>query len=183
MNQGPHSYAPPIEKKRSNGLIVGVAAGSIAALLFGVTVLVAVALQGTHKYVQNAKLAEARAALGAMGKGAVAAYEAAGDAPDRALCPSARAPVPGTLGPVTGKTYQSSPREWRDDPGFACLGFEMVMPQLYQYDFASDADDVSAKARGDLDGDGVPSSFELVGKVEDGVLVLAPALIETNPQE
>ena len=174
-----------------------------------VGVLAALAIYGVTKYVANAKTAEARTAVNRMAKDATSAYykeKMAGSVLElggvavatNELCASASATVPASADSIKGQKYQSSPAEWNpagDDQktGWKCLGFSMTDPQYYMYDYQAETvtgtgASFTASAQGDLDGDGVLSTFSMTGTVaadETGetVLTLAPALHEENPQE
>jgi hypothetical protein len=86
-----------------------------------------------------------------------------------------------------GGKFQSAPRDWLVDEtahaGFACLGFALQFPQLYQYDYRASATDFTLTARGDLDGDGHTSTFKVTGKVTGGALVIAPNVEQIDPEE
>ncbi|MBX3199925.1 MAG: fimbiral protein pilA [Labilithrix sp.] len=166
-------------------MIIAIVAGVVLLVLVGIIgVLAVLGIYGTRKYIANAKTAEARNAVAMMARDAAAAYESS-DEPgaSRELCPSARAPVPASVLDVSARKYMSSPSDWSGDPGFSCLGFEMSTPQYYQYDYKNAVDGFTAIARGDLDGDGVLSSFVLAGHVQGGLVVVAPTIVETNPEE
>lgn len=117
-----------------------------------------------------------------LGRSAAAAYER-----DGTLCPSATHPVPQDLRAVRGTKYPSTPADWSADgrkAGFACLRFSMPSPQYFQYSYASvSGSSFTVQAHGDLDGDGVPSTFQLTGEVEGNKVVLTPSIMETNPTE
>jgi type IV pilus assembly protein PilA len=158
-----------------------------------VGILAALAVYGVSRYVKNAKTAEARDALGRMGKDAVGAFQRetmAGSvlalggsaAVIHALCASAP-PVPGDV-PKAAK-YQSKPSEWLES-NWACLRFSMNEPQYFQYEYQSPGGDSNGTiftciAKGDLDGDGADySQFQMNGSIQmDGnkkVASLAPAI-------
>jgi len=122
----------------------------------------------------------------------------------RALCASANQTVPAGVASVQGAKYQSnqgSAADWNFDAtaagaalntfgaGFACLKFSMSAPQYYMYNYQSAAAGTISKiftatANGDLNGDGVTSSFSLAGAVgSDSNLYVAPNIIETDPEE
>jgi type IV pilus assembly protein PilA len=169
-----------------------------------VGILAVLAIYGVRKYIANAKTAEARNNIGQIGKDAAAEFEkesmpgtiltpGSSAANSRALCKSEAGPVPGSIGSVGGKKYQSSPGDWNagaaTNVGFACLKFSMDMPQYYQYSYSaggtgSVGDSFTATANGDLNGDGVESTFQLIGSVNNSyVLNIAPNMTETNPEE
>ncbi len=152
---------------------------SLGALGLGVValgVLGTLALSGTRKYVALSKAAEATSTVTTLGLDAARAYERDDPA---VLCASASQPVPASMAAVSAKSYASSPAEWRADPaerGFTCLRFELFSPQHYQYHYrrtggpsgSAPGDGYEAEARGDLDGDGVFSSFKTTGTIEPG---------------
>jgi type IV pilus assembly protein PilA len=180
-----------------------------------VGVLAALAIYGVRKYIANAKTAEARNSLGQMSKDASTAYAREGmdstimvagksTGVVNRLC-LASTPVPTDATPIKGQKYQSKPSEWTTDQpkgptgsyeGFACLKFSMQDPQYYQYEYVGPADmgaaqavgaKFSAIARGDLDGDGDLSTFQIDGEVKNeggGVEVfVSPNILEINPEE
>jgi len=174
-----------------------------------VGVLAALAIYGVRKYIANAKTAEARNSLGQISKDASSAYAREGMAGDvlalgnvanisNKLCASATKSVPATKGSIQGQKYQSSPAEWAVDQGtlhtgFACLKFTMTDPQYYMYTYTStgggaNGDTFNAIANGDLNGDGVLSTFQMDGKVQKGAtggleVTVSPNVKETNPEE
>ena len=112
--------------------------------------------------------------------------------PIHQLCGSASAPVPIVV-PRASK-YQSSASDWQTDrvsnAGFYCLKFEMTMPQYYQYDYKRSGsgllpgDRFEAIAHGDLNGDGVTSTFSIQGQISpSGVVTVAPTILELSPEE
>jgi type IV pilus assembly protein PilA len=162
-----------------------------------VGVLAALAIYGVTKYIASAKTTEAKNAIGRIAKDASSAYTrekmagavlapGAQAALSNALC-GASAAVPADIAAVEGKKYQSSVADWESGDqatGWKCLKFSMQEPQNYQYQYLIPAaDQFVAQAQGDLDGDDVLSKFELRGAVQAGVVNLAPAIIETNPEE
>lgn len=166
-------------------------------------ILAVLATIGVRKYIANSKTAEARNSLGQMGKDVAAQYEKENMAGtvlgqgntatlSRAICNSATVQVPDSPTKIKGAKYQSAPADWNKDQatnaGFACLKFTMDQPQYFQYNYVATNvgagnDAFTATANGDLNGDGVLSTFQLVGAVTNGVMNLAPNLTEQNPEE
>jgi type IV pilus assembly protein PilA len=168
-------------------------------------VLAALAIYGVRKYLTNAKTAEARTGLGRLAKDAQSAYEretlsqavvnigtAKGIA--RALCPSAPATVPAAKVSIANSKYQSSPAEWRDGAGWECLKFTMSDPQYFMYGYTSTGtsgatgDSFAGTANGDLDGDGLLSTFTYGGTIQasadnDKVLTLFDQIREADIEE
>lgn len=167
-----------------------------------VGVLAALAIYGVRKYLLNSKTAEVRNAVGQMAKDAKAAYEresmsstilAAGATAGLSnnLCSDATASVPSGKASIAGQKYQSNPTEWSVDQttpgkGFACLRFAMSDPQYYMYDYKGTtgaSGTFLASGMGDLNGDGVTSTFSLSGAVTAGTVYVAPNFAEDKPEE
>jgi len=129
------------------------------------------------------------------GKGATVTHGAV--APG--LCDSSD-PVPASLNSIKGRKYQPTPGDYTSGDsmtGWRCLLFTSTLPQYYQYTYrAGGGGNVSVTlphggnpkglsqdyewlttAQGDLNGDGVLSTFLLQGYVDtDGRIVTAPAI-------
>jgi type IV pilus assembly protein PilA len=173
-----------------------------------VGILASLAIYGVRKYIANAKTAEAKNSLGQIGKDAQTAYEketlSAGVMAvssttnvSRSLCYTAIASVPAAVTSVKGAKYQSnqgSSADWNADSanpgaGFACLKYSMAAPQYYMYTYNSGAagappPSFTALANGDLNGDGITSTFTLIGSVlSDTNLYVSPTIQETLPEE
>jgi type IV pilus assembly protein PilA len=161
-----------------------------------VGVLAVLAAYGVRQYIRNAKSAEATNSVGRMAKDAAGAFDMErSHAPSgqRAFCRSASASVPASISAVAGKKYQSAASEWNVDAptnsGFACVMFTMDAPQYYRYSYVSTGtgnvgDQFTAIANGDLDGDGIASTFQLVGQLVPGMVAhLAPNLLVVDGEE
>jgi type IV pilus assembly protein PilA len=171
-------------------------------------VLAALAIYGVRKYIANSKTAEARNSLGQMSKDSATHYEQEGMNPTvlaqgastavlRALCGSSAGPatVPtGGVSGVKGMKYQSNAAEWNGalntNIGFYCLKFEMDQPQYYMYSYTSSGtlgaagDSFTATANGDLNGDGVTSTFSITGSINTSMILnVAPTIAEFSPEE
>jgi type IV pilus assembly protein PilA len=161
-------------------------------------VLAALAIYGVRKYVMNAKTAEARGAVARIGKDATTAFArpkmagtvlALGGSAEGsfALCGSATS-VPSGKAKIKGAKYQSNPTEWTAgsmSAGWQCLKFSMDDPQYFMYNYTADvsAGTFSASGQGDLDADDALSTFTMNGAVQGGSAMLAPNLIEVDPEE
>jgi len=172
-----------------------------------VGVLAVLAVYGVRKYIANSKTAEARNSLGQISKDAATAYEkesmtvtgvltqGASSATLRQLCQSASNPIPAAATSIAGKKYQSAPGDWAADQatagkGFACLKYSMDQPQYFMYSYAvtgsgsAQGDSFNAVANGDLNGDGILSTFGVSGIIGTGmVLNVAPTISEALPEE
>jgi hypothetical protein len=151
----------------------------------GVGTLGALAIFGVRRYLSAAKAAEAKNTIGAIGRGAVMAYEREQLGPSNAalhkLCKSA-IPVPSKVPrgtkvlPAGGQDFDTGDQE----RGWRCLKFTITEPIRYQYTYTVGGPYKGPKrggpdpgpngfeiaAEGDLDGDGVTSLFTLVGVVD-----------------
>jgi type IV pilus assembly protein PilA len=170
-----------------------------------VGILSLLAAYGVRKYIASSKTSEARNSLGRMADGAVIAYEdehmnesvlsgGASTGLTRTLCNSASATVPANVSAVQGRKYQSSSADWSTDAavsgtGFSCLHFTIDEPQYYLYGYtasgtSSVGDSFTASANGDLNGDGILSTFSVVGAISSGFVVhVAPNMLEILPEE
>jgi type IV pilus assembly protein PilA len=176
-----------------------------------VGILAVLAVYGVRKYITNAKTAEARNSLGQIGKDASTKYEGEGMAGAvlapgsatgivRQLCGTGlgQQTVPALPASIRGQKYQSTAADWNNAAdsaagiGWPCLRFSMNDPQYFQYGYvrnaAADATGAAgqftATAQGDLNGDGVLSTFTLLGQIQaNGVLNVAPNITDLNPDE
>ncbi len=156
-------------------------------------VLAALAIYGVRRYLASAKTGEAKDKVGAISRGAQAAYEretadsqalaegSESTAASHALCGPA-VPVPAAV--PAGKKYQPMTSNGNDFEtgdtmnGWKCLKFNMTQPHYYQYQYNTVStvttantgsvcqnDCYEAGARGDLDDDNVFSAFVRTGQV------------------
>jgi len=176
-----------------------------------VGILASLAAYGVRKYVANAKTAEAMNSLGQISKDSATAFEKeslvasvlggkTSTGITRALCASATQTVPSSIALIQGKKYQSNQgasKDWSFDEvtnkGFSCLKFSMSAPQYYLYNYTSDGNpsatpsvqgtEFTATANGDLNGDGITSTFQAIGAVTSSSLYVSPSLLVTDPGE
>jgi type IV pilus assembly protein PilA len=170
-----------------------------------VGILAVLAIYGVQKYIANAKTAEARNALGRMSQAAVGVYEqehmagtvlpqGTATTLSRVLCKSSSQSVPTAISAVQGRKYQSSYSDWNVDgagnSGFACLHFTIDSPQYYMYCYTlagsggSPGDSFTGTANGDLNGDGIESTYSLSGSINSNfILNVAPNMQVTMPEE
>jgi type IV pilus assembly protein PilA len=168
-------------------------------------ILAMLAAYGVRKYIATSKTAEARNALGRIGNAAVISYEddeymastmmvpGSSTGLTRQLCNKASQPVPSDISFVQGKKYQSSLADWNLDAagnsGFACLKFTIDQPQYFMYTYTvsgivNPGDSFTATANGDLNADGMMSTFSLTGAINSAYVVnVAPNMLEVSPEE
>ena len=191
--QPPHGY-PQQQKSGSSTIWIVLAVGGVVAV-FGLGVMASLAIFGVRKYLANAKQAEVLSSLSEIQKNAVIAYHLEElTSATRTLCPSASRPVPVSMSSLRGTKYLAAAGEWQTDAatnsGFSCLRFEMSSPQYYQYDYqrtgsgTKPGDAFSGIGHGDLNGDGVVSTYALGGAIgASGEVELEPTPRITNAGE
>ncbi|WP_437787122.1 type IV pilin protein [Sorangium sp. So ce1097] len=174
-------------------------------------VLAALAIFGVRRYLASAKTSEAKNSVGAITRGAAAAFEretaaseilgagADSAAASHSLCESATA-VPDAV--PAGVKYQPDSTEGQDfetgsaTGGWKCLRFSMTQPIYYQYHYVLGAripgvtlspdptdQGFEAGAVGNLDNDAVNSYFTRGGTVTAGQLTLATQIYIENEYE
>jgi len=176
-----------------------------------VGVLASLAIYGVRGYVAHAKTTEARNSLGEISKDAATAFEKETMASSvlaakvstgvtRALCASASQTVPAAATSIKGTKYQANQavlKDWNVDAtankGFACLKFGISAPQYYLYNYTSDGNaaasppvvgtQFTATANGDLNGNGILSTFTVLGAVAGANLYISPSIQEQSPDE
>lgn len=172
-----------------------------------VGILAALAIYGVSKYMKSSKTTEARNSLGQIGKDASAAFtrekmsngllaaQATAEV-SNTLCNDASNKVPAAKASIQGRKYQSSSKpgeDWQvgsESAGWKCVRFTMDAPQYYMYGYDApttstgvDAEEFTATAEGDLDGDGTLSTFTMNGRIQGRTVTLSPNIGETDPEE
>jgi hypothetical protein len=134
-------------------------------LALGVSLLgciLAVAIPTFVSEVHASRFVEPESGLSRLGTSALAWAEVNGRFPDSApLTPAA---------PPRGKKEVDPPGTW-DGPTWKALAFRAspeAVPHAYSFAFDGTGTAFVGRARGDLDGDGILSTFELRGKLRPG---------------
>ncbi len=163
------------------------------------SIVAALGIYGTRRYLASAKSAEAKNMLGAMSRSAAAAYEreelGPGNTVVHRLCKSAE-PVPRVV-PAARKYMPSTATgtDWDTGDqatGWRCLKFALSEPHYFRYTYTQGGpykgparggpdpgpDGFEVAAEGDLDGNGVTSLYTRIGKVDPrtGSVVLGAEL-------
>ena len=167
-------------------------------------ILAVLAIYGVSRYLKTSKTAEATGSVGQITKNAQEAatrekLASAAISPGTTvaigscLCKTSDK-VPTAAVPASEK-YQSRQSDWNGDAvsGWVCLRFTMDQPQYYQYEYTATsncptvtaaADEIHGIARGDLDGNGTTSVFDMAGIVQaDRSIAMAPTIAITNETE
>ena len=199
---GPPTQSPQPKKGFPTWAIVLLVVGGLVVV--GVPTLAALSIYGVRRYLAAAKTAEAKNTIGAISRAAAAAYESeqlgADNRLTHRLCASAR-PVPASIASVKAMKYMPNPAAGTDfnsgdaQTGWQCLKFSMSMPVYYRYQYhqgsgylvpstAPGPDGFEASAQGDLDGDGILSTFARTGTVGPSeTVVLATTIYTDNEME
>lgn len=124
--------------------------------------VLAVALPAVVSNLHGSRFVEPTDGLERIGRAAVTYAEANGHFPESApLTPAA---------PPRGKKEADPPGTW-DTPAWRALDFRPSpegVPHAYAFSFESNGTTFVAQARGDLDGDGITSLFEIRGTAKPG---------------
>lgn len=161
-------------------------------------ILSAIGMYGLARYVRHAKTTEALSSLNSLAVAAADFYNAsdatqpAGASPQdvhamRHFPPSSRVAIPEDPLSVRGKRYQSNLADWSASP-WRDLRFSIVQPQCFQYSFDAQGAGSTAKAtisaHGDLDGDGVRSTYSITVEPDDTLTAHAgKSMIRQDPEE
>jgi hypothetical protein len=95
--------------------------------------------------------------------------------------------VPADIASIRGRRYQSTLADWSTSP-WTELHFSIPQPQFYAYSFESQGRGLEAQARavahGDLDGDGVLSTYSLMITPDEAFhAVVSPNIEKHNAEE
>jgi type IV pilus assembly protein PilA len=159
--------------------------------------LATLGMYGFAYYVRRAKTAEAVGNVGAIAQAAAAyyndsdAHQPAGTKPEQAKAmrhfpAPARQTVPSDPAAVRGKKYQSAIGDWSVSP-WTELQFKITQPQCYAYNYDSAGSGSSAiatiTANGDLDGDGILSTYRMTVIPDDKLEAVPSNLERVDPEE
>jgi type IV pilus assembly protein PilA len=140
--------------------------------------LSALAVYGVKRYLVAAKTAEARETIAEIAARLIAYSMEARDHRFPRSAPSVPKQIPA------GIKYTSTRADWQHK-SWTAIEFSREGGQYYSYEYETSKDGKRAtvRARGDLDGDGVQSLFELDLTADGGEARTTPTLRETNPTE
>ncbi|MBU1431548.1 hypothetical protein KKF91_13480 [Myxococcota bacterium] len=155
-------------------------------------VLSAVAIPAFVKFTQRSKASEAHMNVRRMFDSAVYYYEEEHVDAEGNILPKSF-PKSTTLTPkapncVNGNLVKQMPDSevWQEE-GWKQLNFELYEPSYYQYQFISEGEGKAAKftarAIGDIDCDGVYSTFERVGTIDEFGNIISDGILVENELE
>ena len=125
--------------------------------------------------MRKAKTAEAEMYVDGCFQAAAAYFTETGELPPSSQWTPEQSP--------SSEKYKADAEQWNVAP-WKNLGFLVFEDHYYQYRFVSDGNGFSCKARGDLDGDGITSLFELSATIRsDKTLQLSEGMTKLQPLE
>jgi prepilin-type N-terminal cleavage/methylation domain-containing protein len=136
----------------------------IVVVILGI--LAAVAIPAFTRYVKRSKTAEATGNIVKIGQGEMTYYQAA---LERGYATFLGAPLLPASVPTAAK-YPANVSIWSADPYWTALGFSLDAAHYYRYYASGAIMGFLITANGDLDGDGVISTFSRVGSIVSGEL-------------
>ncbi len=173
MGQYPMGQQPmgqPPCKGSSSALVIGlllIIPGAICTL----GVLAAVAIPSYSRYVRRSKTSEAVGNIARIYAAECSYFQMASERG----APQFLGANPTPASPASGTRYPPNPALWTSDPAWTALGFGIDSPHYYQYRVVTTGTGNNASftvtATGDLDGDGVNSTFSRSASVINGEIV------------
>ncbi len=152
----------------------------LMTVVFIIGFLAAIAIPGYIRYVRRSKTSEALTAIPAIYRGVTAYYQTEHTTRSGGIVtanlPNTTPAVPTSLSSVAGTTYAPSATDW-DDATWQAVSFSISSPMRFQYQYCKTTSggpnacqststvgtSFEVYARGDLDGDGIPSTFVRAG--------------------
>lgn len=184
-------YPPP---RKSNGLPAGLMVVIVLVLIVPILgIVAALGIYGVRRYLQSAKTSEAKNTVGIVVRAQESAFERTRAEEGRGRLCEASKPVPASASSVSGRKYLPSAGDFDSDAGWKCLRFTIATPIYYQYghyrsgfasDLAAGDNAFEVRAHGDLDADGVTSTYARGGQVDpSGTLKVSPQLFVSKEFE
>jgi hypothetical protein len=142
----------------------------------------ALGVLAVRRYLLRSKSAEARYEVQVIARGLQAHLETQHELGKPLRFPPSAPPVPPSI--PKGIKIQTAPSDW-EHPSWKAALFSIAEPQYYSYEIVTAPDRKSArvKARGDLNGDGRSSMFEVQMELSRAGEVVIHSMQETDPLE
>ncbi len=179
--------APPPKKKGMGCGVIALIAAAVAVPVLGI--MAAIAIPAFTKYVRRSKTSEARVELAKMFS-AMSAYHG-----EHGRCPGGLDGNAGLTPPISvncnagpkgrcvpGDGYPAA--AWSDNEAWSAIGFDVPDSHYFHYDLRWSQDEsgacqFTAQAFGDLDDDGIFSTYERAGAADaNGVHAAAGLYID-----
>ncbi len=157
-------------KRLHNRLAAGFTLIELMILVVIMGVLAAIAVPAFTRYVRRSKTSEALGNIQKIMQGEVTYYQASLERGGTSFLSCAYTPST----PPSATKYPANVSRWTSDPNWTAVGFSLSDAHYYQYYTLGDGVSVGAAALGDLDGDGIQSTFNRVGYLVAGDLQFLP---------
>ena len=162
----------------------GGAGGAAPSMIFGV--LAAVTVPAFMKYISKSKTTEARLFIKKASDAARASYMDNSAGFGEKSYPKQSTPITPPLGTCCsmGEKCAPNPALWTH-PSWTALHFSIDDPHYYSYQYKTtdEGKSFTVSAFGDLDCDGVYSTFEMYGKIENGEPAVSQSVYRENELE
>jgi type IV pilus assembly protein PilA len=143
----------------------------IVVVILGI--LAAVAIPAFTRYVKRSKTSEALGNLSRIYQTQVVYYTMSSE---RSVASFVYSSITQVAAPTASK-YPANVAQWTSDPTWSALGFSIDSGHYYQYWTFPDTTGFVAAAFGDLDGDGITSTFSRIGSLNSGEIQAGRDLI------
>ena len=148
----------------------------IVVVILGI--LAAVAIPAFTRYVKRSKTSEATGNISKIYQGEVSYYN---QSSEQSVASFASAPRTPAGGDPSASKYTAQPTAFTGDSGWSAIGFSVDSPLYYAYSATASASSFNAVATGNIDGDGVNSTFSRsaalnAGEIQGAQIVIANEL-------
>ncbi|MBL8605246.1 MAG: prepilin-type N-terminal cleavage/methylation domain-containing protein [Myxococcales bacterium] len=136
----------------------------IVVVILGI--LAAVAIPAFSRYIKRSKTAEAAGNVSKIYQGQTV-YFTQSTVNGSATFVNAPAGPLSSL-PANGNKFTANPAYWTAEANWSAIGFSLDGPHYYQYVSPGNTGAFTVQAIGNIDGDGINSTFQRVGTVVGG---------------
>ena len=143
----------------------------IVVVILGV--LAGIAVPAFDRYVKRSKSAEALGNLGKLMQGENAYFWQSTTVTSVGFASAGPTPA----GAPGSAKFPAQPTSFVSDSGWSALGFALENRFYYQYQATGSPTAFTASAQGDLDGDGIRSTFSYNGAATNGEVQVNPVVI------
>ena len=153
----------------------------IVVVILGI--LAAVAIPAFSRYIKRSKTAEASGNIAKIYQGQVTYYQQSSETATATGFVNASTVTPAGAPLATGAKVSANVGAWTNSVEWTAIGFSLDGPHYYGYSCLGDTGSTasfSARANGDIDGDGSQSTFERSAFVANGELQGRPLQITSE---